>query len=118
MEKIDINGHIAVNFGSNNYSHGVKAVIFNPATISVEQVKALPSIYLHPTLKPNSLEIFALMGSDKQFEEFYKSAKETYCSQKAVEKFGGIPQYDDKATWKQIHDEEDRLWNDFQPWYE
>ena len=118
MKKITINGHVADNFGSNNYSHGMEAIVFSPTTTTIEQVKALPNVFLHPTVTPNSYEIFALLGTQEQFDEFFKSAKEAYCSKEAVQRCGGIPEYDDQDAWTKIHNLEDKLWDGFKPWYE
>jgi len=118
MEKLTINGHVACNFGSNNYSHGMEAIVFNPSMTTIEQVKNLPNVFLHPTVEPNSLEIFALLGTQEQFDGFFKDAKETYCSQQAVKELGGIPSYNNEGAWKKIHEREDELWAEFKPWHE
>ena len=117
MKTIQIGGYTAQNFGSNNYSHEMEAIIFNPKDITPEQVKSLPNVFLHPTCEPNSMEIFALLGTKEQFDSFYKSEKSSYCSKKAVDKFG-LPKYDDRETWNKLHAYEKELESSFKAWYE
>ena len=72
MKNITVAGIPAQNYGSNNYSQGMEVIIFNPKDISVEKVKELPNVFLHPACEPNELEIFALLGTVEQFERFYE----------------------------------------------
>lgn len=116
MKTIEIQGHKCTNFGSNNYSHGMEAVVFNPKDLTAKEVAALPGVFLHPTCKPNSLEIFALLGTQEQFKKFYKSAVEQYASNKAIKEFG-MPEHSDRDTWGKIHKLIEELEESFKPWY-
>ena len=118
MEKLTINGHVADNLGSNNYSHGMEVIVFSPTTTTIEQVKELPNVFLHPRIKPDAEDIFALLGTQEQFDEFFRSAKQSYCSKEAIRRCGGIPEEDDDNTWDKIHQLEEKLWDSFKPWYE
>ena len=114
MNKIEINGHKATDFGTNNYSCGMRAIIFNPNEVTIEEVKELPGVFLHPTVRPNSLEIFALLGTDEQFIEFYNSAVESHCSKQAFRELGNPT---DKEGWKKLSNHVDELKSSFIPWY-
>lgn len=117
MKTIEINGYKAQNFGNNNYSYGMEAIIFNPKDITWQQVAELPNVFLHPTVAPNELEIFALLGTNEQFKDFYKSAIDSHISKQAVSKFG-IPDYDDRDAWNKLHKYEGLLHSEFVTWYD
>lgn len=117
MKTISIQGIEATNFGSNNYSHGMEAIIFDARKTNVEEIKKLDNVFLHPTIKPNSMEIFAVLGTKEQFAKFYNSAKDSYCAKKAVDRFG-LPKSDDRETWNKLHQYEEELNSNFKAWYE
>ena len=112
--KTIISGYIVDNFGSNNYSHGMEAIVFNPKDVSVREVEKLTNVFLHPTVEPNSLEIFALMGTAEQFNSFYRDAVSSYCAKKAFDKFG-YPTTDEGWTDLNRYAEDEEF--DFVPWY-
>lgn len=116
MNTIIISGHTANNFGSNNYSYDMEAIVFNHKDITVREVEKLPNVFLHPTVEPNSLEIFALLGTKEQFDKFYASAVATHCSKKAIDKFG-MPDYSDRDAWNELNSYRKDLESEFVPWY-
>lgn len=116
MKILTINGHIALNCGSNNRSHGMEAIIFNPKKTRIKEIQAMPGVFLHPTMLPNVFGIFALLGNRDQFDAFFKDAKEIYCSKKAVKQYG-LPPHNDEEAWSKIHILEEKLWDEFKPWY-
>ena len=115
MKKIEINGISADNYGSNNYSCGMEGIVFSTKDITVEQVKLLPNVFLHPTVEPNSYEIFALLGTKEQYEEFLKDAKESHCANKAFNELGH-PRNDNE--WNKLKSRIKELEAEFKPWYE
>lgn len=114
MEKIIIQGIPAYNFGKNNYSCNMEAIIFNPKDISVQDVTMLEDIYLHPTCEPNSLEIFAIKGSNEDYLKFYKGCIESEMTKQAVKELG-YPKNSDE--WVAISIRIDNLVLNFKPWY-
>ena len=76
------------NYGSNNYSHDMQAVVFNPKDIDKTNLESTGIFFIHPTLESNNLEIFALMGTKAQFDIFKPDAIESYCTKKACDKYG------------------------------
>jgi len=117
MEKIEIRKVPVIRTFANNYTFGMEGLIFNTRDISVEEVKTLPNVYLHPTVKPIEDEIYALWGDSSQWNKFYRSAVESYCTRKAVDKYG-MPEYDDRAAWKKLNKYTEELANNFIPWYD
>lgn len=114
--KTIIEGYAVDNFGSNNYSYGMEAIVFNHKEVTVKEVEKLPNIFLHPICKPNSLEIFALLGTQEQFAKFYKSAVSSYAAKAAFDKYG-MPENEDRGTWNLIHSYVEDVEADFVPWY-
>ena len=117
MNKVIIHGVEAYNFGSNNYSFGMEAVVFNPANVTVKQIKEMDGVFLHPTCKPNRLEIFALLGTQEQFDKFYPSCVEAEMAKLAQSKLG-VPNYEDSAAWQSFVAFTDDLVASFIPWYD
>lgn len=112
MNKETVNGIEYTNFGSNNYSRGMEAVIFDPKTITPEEVAKLPGFFLHPELEPNSREIFALKGTLLQYLEFFKAVVDSEATKYAVSIFGLNPQ-----SWDEFHETEQRFKDRFRPWF-
>jgi len=68
------------NFGTNTYSEGMEAIVFNAKDITHQEVAKLPNIYLHPTVEPDSMDIFAIKGSAENYEKFYEAAVTSHCT--------------------------------------
>ena len=68
----------------------MEAIIFNPSDIKVEDVVKLPNVFLHPTHAANSLEIFAILGTEEQYRKFYADCKSCQCTKIAVKERGGM----------------------------
>ena len=117
MEKDTVNNIEYVNFGANNYSCEMEAVVFNPKDITPEEVQKLHGFFLHPTQKPNQCEIFALKGRAVQFHVFMEEVRECYASKKAVTNLGGIPPNSDREAWNKLHELEEHYYMEFKPWY-
>jgi hypothetical protein len=114
MEKIMISGVPAYNFGKNNYSCDMEAIVFNAQDVSVEEVSMLDNIYLHPICEPNSLEIFALRGTHDNFLKFYEGCIESEMTKQAVKELG-YPKTSDE--WVIVGIRIDELVSSFKPWY-
>ena len=106
------------NYGTSTDSCGLEAVIFDAKTISWQDVQKRTGIFLHPTVKPNSQEIFALKGTKEQFDKFYKKAVNGHCTKKAVDKLELPDSPDDTTGWSKLRIRIDLLKDEFQPWYE
>lgn len=112
MQKSTINGIEYTNFGSNNYSRGMEAVTFDPKDITPEEVAKLPGFFLHPGLKPNSHEIYALKGTLPQYLEFFKAVVDSEATRYAVCIHSLNPQ-----SWDEFHETEQRFKDRFRPWF-
>lgn len=117
MKKILINEIPTDNYGANNYSCGMEAIIFNPKDIKIEDVVKLPNVFLHPTHAANSLEIFAVMGTEEQYKKFYEYCKSCECTNIAVKERGGMPKIDDRDGWDELGKRIEELEAEFKPWY-
>jgi hypothetical protein len=117
MKKIQIEDIEATDLGTNNYSSGMSAIVFDHKTTTVEQVTKLPNVFLHPLVKPDTLDIFAVYGTAEQFDVFYKHCVESYAAKEAFAKFG-IPENEDAETWSKVHAFCEEIINNFVPWYE
>ena len=118
MKKITINRIPADNYGTNNYSCGMEAIIFDAKDIKIEDVVKLPNVYLHPTHAANSLEIFAIRGTEEQYKKFYKDCKSCECTNIAVKERGGMPKIDDRDGWDELGRRIEELEAEFKPWYD
>jgi hypothetical protein len=114
--KTQLHGYNIHNFGKNNYSYNMEAIIFNPKDITPQEVSQLPNVFLHPEFEPNTLEIFALLGTKEQFTSFYEAVKRSCCTKAAISKFG-MPRYEDRDTWSKINDYAEELESSFKAWY-
>lgn len=112
MKKETINGVEYTNFGSNNYSRGMEAVTFDPKDITPEEVAKLPGFFLHPSLEPNSCEIFALKGTTPQYLEFFKAVVDHEAAKYAISIFGLNPQ-----SWDEFSETEQEFKDNFRPWF-
>ena len=117
MSEILIAGKQAYSFGENNYSGGMTLVTFDPRKVSLDEVKKLPKVHLNPFCEPNELEIFALVGTTTQFLDWYKQGIDSFCTQAAVKKYGGMPHLQDVAAWEELDQMKNKLVEDFEPWY-
>lgn len=104
------------NFGSNNYSCGMEAVIFNPDDITPAQVHFLDGFYLHPTEEPNSLEIFALKGTESEYADFTDTCKRHVAYKAMLDSFGW-PDTWTEETSKAAHELKDKIIAEFKPWF-
>ncbi len=118
MKNITINGIEAMNFGASASSCGMEVIVFNARDTHIGKVALLPHVYLHPTQMPTSLEIFALLGTKKQFEAFYEKERLRHCTAKAFRYFKGVPQQRDEKAWEIINEEIDMMIEEFVAWYE
>lgn len=119
MSYITIQGVPAYAFGANNYSNGLNPVTFHPKDVSVQEIKEMKGVFLNPFSSPNSLEIFALVGTDEQYHSWYKMGLASWASKKAINQVGkGIPAFDDRESWELIHAYELVYKHEFKPWWE
>ncbi len=98
METIIINGVEFNDFGTNNYSHGMRLVSVYPMPDGiVEDVLAgkYPGIYLNPSA-PCSGEFFGVYGTQEQYNEFYTRQRNSQISSQLVSRINwdfNHPQY-------------------------
>lgn len=112
MKKETINGIEYTNFGSNNYSCGLEAVTFDPKDISPEEVAKLPGFFLHPGLRSDDYQVFALKGTFPQYLKFLKAVVDNEAAKHAVSKFGLSPE-----SWEEFHKAEQEFRDNFKPWF-
>lgn len=93
METIIING-IKANLFNKTYN-GMDALTFHLNDIKPLDVLKLEGVFLHPTESPNSIEIFALKGTQEQYDEFCKTHKQAYCSLIASAKYDILTEYEE-----------------------
>lgn len=105
---------IKSNFGSNNYSCGMEAVTVEP-TYSNEEILAA-GLFLHPTVKPNQFEIFALRGTQQQYDKFMVEAKKSWAAKKAIDELS-VPDYRDRESWDTLTARIEELEAQFKPWF-
>jgi hypothetical protein len=106
------------NMGSNNYSNDMQLLVFNPKDITVEEVMKLENVFLSPLAKPNSLEIFAVYGTEAQYAQHKIAQFQAHVSREAVAMVGGIPANDDREKWDKLHELEEYLLAEIKCWYE
>lgn len=86
-----IKGQRVLNMGVNNYSHGMELLVFNAKTITPQEVAVLAdNIWLNPTAKADSHDIFALRGTEEQFNSLFERQRESYAVQQAYRRLGHI----------------------------
>lgn len=104
------------NFGEDNFSHGMEKVTFNPREITWQEVHELPGIFLHPAKKADSHEIFALKGTEDQFNKLYESCRVGSASLRVFNEIGfeGDTKEDIQKTRALL----DRYEREFIAWYE
>lgn len=112
MKKILIAGIPANDFGVNNYSYGMSPITFSPKDIKVEDVHKLEGCFLHPTERPNSEEIFALLGTEEQYINFCAETKENYCVGKAALQYSIMGQYEEFCKLRDQYLKEYKRWFD------
>ena len=117
MKKELLYGYSILNFGENNYSYGMEAIIFDPKEVTPEKVNTLKQVYLHPTLPANGLEIFAVKGSEESYQKFLNACIDQDTTKKAFAKFGR-PDINDIEGWKRIDREVEINKKKFKPWFE
>lgn len=104
------------NFGSNNYSCGLEAVTFDPQEITWKEVLTLDGFFLHPNLKPNDCEIYALKGTAKQYKEFCIAVAEQEAMKFAEEETGlSVFGHLTDEEWKTLEKAQRKF--TFVPWF-
>ena len=71
-----INGLECWNNGSNNYSYGMEAIMFDAKKYTIDDIKSINGVFLLPSLEPDGYEIYALKGNEEQFSKFYKACRD------------------------------------------
>lgn len=116
MKKVALNSKVQyTTFGSNNYTNGMEAVIFDPETITWEEIRCVEGFYLNPFYKPNSQEIFSLKGTQEQYSKWYRDGIVTHSTKKAVQKYG--LRFNDECINRQREELIEKLCLEFKPWY-
>ena len=86
----------------------MSAVIFSPENITPQDLHHLEDFFLHPSCRPNSLEIFALKGKEEDYIRFTASVRDSLAAKAGFRRHGVYP-----------FKLEDQLeWIDFKPWFE
>lgn len=108
-----------INFGIGAYTQGMEAITFNPKDITFKQVMEMEKegIFLHPTLEPNSLEIFALKGTKEQYKDLYQMGKDLYVTIGVMSRFGFPTSWNDEEIVA-VQEYSDKLYEEYRPWYE
>ena len=117
MKTIKIGKYEVTSFGVNNYSCGMEAITIKTKDISINEVQELDGVYLHPTLEPDSIDIYCLLGTAEQFKEFYNSCVQSYSVKQAVKDLG-MPNKSDDDKWSLITDHSEEIRTKFVPWYD
>lgn len=103
-------------FGRNNYSGGMDVITLNPSTVDVEELKKLRAVHLNPFIEPNELEIFALCGTKKQYDDWYKRNLTSFATNRATDVYG--LNFDDEDVNKQRSALIEQIKESFIPWYD
>ncbi len=113
MEQTTICGMPATVFGVNNYSNGMNPVVFS-SPYDLESIKQLKSCgyFLNPFAAPDSEGIYALRGTEEQFNTFLEEGKEAWAAKEAQKKFSLMDE------WEQFSKLQEELLKSFVPWYE
>ena len=119
MEKVTIHGVAADNYGSSPYSHGMDAIIFSTKNTSIEEVSEMDGVYLNPIKEADDLDIFALQGTQEQYEKLYFELVESHCASEAFRLVNGgkMPDKNDKETRDAIQVMKKELERMFVPWF-
>ena len=115
MKEESINNVPYNNFGTAVYSCGLEIVTFDPLKIHPMDILKFQGFFLHPTMVPTNVEIFALKGTKKQFEEFYPLAVNSFAIQSSLKKYGVM--YEDDDTNYARAEMFDNIRLNFVPWY-
>ena len=114
MEKI-IQGYRAYSFGiCQPFNLGIEAVTFKPSECSLDTVRTLKDVHLHPILQPNALEIFALVCKQDQYDIFERECIASLCSKEARNQLGHP---ETQEEWARIMDKKKELVNNFKVWH-
>ena len=119
MEKFNIAGYEFNNFGSNNYSDGMKLITSTdrPSEI-IEKVKrkepGFENIYLNPSAPCSDFEFFGLLGTEEQYEKVYQTQKKAQIAKKMIDKFG----WDDWPSREITEAYKDELLANYKDWWE
>jgi len=106
-------------FGISASSCGMHAVAFDATTMTLDEVIALEGVFVHPTIHPNSFEIFALKGTLEQYLEFCSQIADTNAKKQAIIEFDWHP---GKWAWDSeeqaaFNNRVIELYTNFKPWY-
>lgn len=106
-------------FGQNNYSGELNPFTVYPDDIKISDLLSEENVYLNPFAKPNSCEIFCLAGTQKEYDDWYRDAFESYCTQEAVRRHPEINIWNNptKEQMDILHNEENVVASTFIPWY-
>lgn len=108
-------GHYCVTF--DQYKDNMLGLIFDGRLTTIDNVKNMPNIYLHPTKPTDGFEIFAIEGTEENYKVFLKNEIRGFCTLKAFDKIG-YPTSADDPKWDILHEMIETLITNFKPWYE
>jgi hypothetical protein len=108
----------AYSFGVNNYSNGMNPVTFNPKDISWEKVAQMDGVFLNPFAQPNTLEIFALVGTQEQFDGWFEQALSSYGYKRAIANLGMPSNFRDEEAFEKIGNLAKQYSEEFTAWYD
>ena len=103
MQTIEINGVKFNDFGTNNYSCGMRLISLYPMPKGM--VKDVlrgeyPNVYLNPSA-PCTSEFFGVYGTSEQYKEFYENQRDSCIAAQLVERINwnfNHPQYREIKT--------------------
>jgi len=92
MKKIVINGVEFYDFGTNNYSNGMRLITCYPMPENmVQDVLAgkYEGVYLNPSARCGE-EFYGVLGTPEQYKEFRERQEDSQISSRIIEKAGGF----------------------------
>ena len=95
MNKIVVNDVEFCDFGTNNYSNGMRLITCYPMPENmVSDVLAgkYPNVWLNPSARCG-YEFYGVYGTPEQYEEFRNRQREAQVATKVIEHFGGFQGY-------------------------
>jgi hypothetical protein len=93
MEKFSLEGYIFCDFGTNNYSNGMRLITSTDRPQEIlEKVKskapAFYNVWLNPSAPCQEDEFFGFLGTKEQYEKTYKEQVDSQIAAAMVAKFG------------------------------
>ena len=122
MEKFSLEGYIFCDFGTNNYSNGMRLITSTDRPQEIlEKVKSKEygfyNIWLNPSAPCLEYEFFGVLGTKEQYSEFYRRQREAQIANLLLKKFGSWAEiaHLDNEEFKEAKEEIESAYKD---WWE